>query len=69
MKFLKERKYVIIYLFVVLSFLYAQRHIMIFSLISIMFLPLMIEYDKNIKNKFINNLYEKSNFISETSSL
>lgn len=64
-KFLKERKYITIYLVVVVAFLYAQRHIMIFSLISIIFLPLMIEYDKNIKNKFINNLNEKSNFISE----
>lgn len=62
---IKERKYMLIYIFVVFSFLYAQRHIMIFALISIMFLPMFIEYDNSIKNNIIRKMHEKLNLISE----
>lgn len=60
-----EIKYILIYLIAVFAFLYAQRHIMIFALTSIMVLPLLIEYNNEIKNKILNNIHIKMNNISE----
>jgi hypothetical protein len=57
----KEVKYIVIYLIAIFAFLYAQRHIMIFIIISTMIVPNLIECNKEIKNKYLDKIFKKIN--------